>query len=336
MNYTQLKPEERLIIEIHYSSKTLKEIAEMLKRSVSTISREVKRNSNIYGEYDASYANKKTKIRKCYSRNHNAFADKEFNDFFTQNYEKNYHGVEATLKLYQEKTGKKGYSIRTLYKWIKLNIWVLKMKNRLRKGYVKNGKRRTDYKIRLTHGNKFVFPIPMRPKSIETREKWGHWEIDLVIGRKGKGYHNLLTLTERKTRFTIIKKVTSKFWFEINKVLNEIIKDCPFPFLSITSDNGFEFQALGLVAYKNDLLIYKAQPYCSFQRGSNEHFNGLIRRKFKKGFDFTELTDEEVQELQDEINNMPRKIFGFRSSREMAEQELNIEMILLDLLPNLE
>ncbi|QDY87349.1 hypothetical protein [Mycoplasma anserisalpingitidis] len=91
------------------------------------------------------------------------------------------------------------------------------MENRLRKGYVKNGKRKTDYKIRLTHGNKFVFLIPMRPKGIETRKKWGHWEIDLVIGRKGKEYHNLLTLTERKTRFTIIKKVTSKFWFEINK-----------------------------------------------------------------------------------------------------------------------
>ncbi|AWX69803.1 IS30 family transposase [Mycoplasmopsis anatis] len=122
----------------------------------------------------------------------------------------------------------------------------------------------------------------------------------------------------------------------MNKALNEIIKDYPFPFFSITSDNKFEFHTLRLAIYKNDLLIYKAQPYCSFQRGSNEHLNGLIRRKFKKGFDFTELNDEEVQELQDEINNMPRKIFGFKSSREKAKQELNIEMILLDLLPNLE
>ncbi|UCU26486.1 helix-turn-helix domain-containing protein [Mycoplasma anserisalpingitidis] len=107
INYTQLKPEERWIIQINYGFKTLKEIAKMLRRSVSTISREVKRNSNIYGEYDAAYANKKTKIRKCYSRNHNAFADKEFNNFFTEHYEKNYHGVEVTLKLYQEKLVKK-------------------------------------------------------------------------------------------------------------------------------------------------------------------------------------------------------------------------------------
>ncbi|QDY87350.1 IS30 family transposase [Mycoplasma anserisalpingitidis] len=120
------------------------------------------------------------------------------------------------------------------------------------------------------------------------------------------------------------------------QVLKKMIEESKYPFLSITSDNGFELQALGLVAYKNDLLIYKAQPYCSFQIVSNEHLNGLIRRKLKKGFDFTELTDEEVQEIQDEINNMPRKIFGFKSSREMAEQESNIEIILLDLLPNLE
>ncbi|MBW0595610.1 IS30 family transposase [Mycoplasmopsis anatis] len=139
------------------------------------------------------------------------------------------------------------------------------MKNRLRKRYVKNGKRKADYKVRLTNGNKYVYPIAMRPKDIDKREKWGHWEIDLVIRRKRKGHHNLLTLTERKTRFTIIKKVTSKFWFEINKALNEIIKDYPFPFFSITSDNKFEFQTLGLVDYKNDLLIYKAEHIVHFR-----------------------------------------------------------------------
>lgn len=68
----------------------------MLKIYISTISKEAKLNSNIYSEYDATYANKKTKIRKCYSRNHNAFVDKEFNDFFAERYE-NYHGVFKLL-----------------------------------------------------------------------------------------------------------------------------------------------------------------------------------------------------------------------------------------------
>ncbi|VEU73810.1 transposase [Mycoplasmopsis anatis] len=210
------------------------------------------------------------------------------------------------------------------------------MNNRLRKAYVKNGKRKADYKVRLTNGNKYVYPIAMRPKDIDKREKWGHWEIDLVIGRKMKGHHNLLTLTERKTRFTYIKRVKSKFSLEINKVLKKIIEESKYPFLSITSDNGFEFQSLGLVARQNDLVIYKAQTYCSFQRGSNENINGLIRRKHKKGFDFTNLTDEQIQELQDKINNMPRKIFCFKSSKEIAEQEYEIELFLLNQLPDLE
>ncbi|MBW0594541.1 IS30 family transposase [Mycoplasmopsis anatis] len=233
MNYSQLKPEERLIIQIHYGVKTLKEIGQMLKRSVSTISREIKRNSDINGFYDASYATKKTKIRQCYSRNHKAYADKEFNEFFTKNYEKNYHGVEATLNLYRKTTNKKGYSIRTIYKWIKSNIWVLKMNNRLRKSYVKNGKRRVDYKIRLTNGNQYVYPIRMRPKDIEKREKYGHSEIDLVIGKRGKGHEHLITLVERKTRFTIIKRVKNKYAFEINKVINEIIDKYDYPFFII-------------------------------------------------------------------------------------------------------
>ncbi|MBW0594542.1 IS30 family transposase [Mycoplasmopsis anatis] len=107
-------------------------------------------------------------------------------------------------------------------------------------------------------------------------------------------------------------------------------------FLSLTSDNGYEFQALGLVAYKNDLVIYKAEPYCSFQRGSNENVNGLIRRLFKKWINFTNITDEQIQEIQDQINNMPRKIFGFKSSKEMIEMEHNIDLFLLEMLPNLE
>ncbi|WP_318024920.1 IS30 family transposase [Mycoplasmopsis anatis] len=291
----------------------------------------------MYGCYDASYAHKKWELDNVlFKKSQCVFRHKAFNDFFFKNYKKNYHGVEATLKLYQEKTNKKGYSVKTIYKWIKSNIWVLKMNNRLRKAYVKNGKRKTDYKVRLTNGNKYVYPIAMRPKDIDKREKWGHWEIHLVIGRKMKGHHNLLTLTERKTRFTYIKRVKSKFSLEINKVLKKIIEESKYPFLSITSDNGFEFQSLGLVAHENDLVIYKAQTYCSFQRGSNENINGLIRRKHKKGFDFTNLTDEQIQELQDKINNMPRKIFGFKSSKEIAEQEYEIELFLLNQLPDLE
>nr|WP_254616024.1 IS30 family transposase [Mycoplasma sp. OR1901] len=146
--------------------------------------------------------------------------------------------------------------------------------------------------------------------------EFGHWEADLVIGKRSNGYKNILTLTERKTRIGFADFVYSKSPNEINSKLREIIKKNSLNVKTITIDNGIEFEKIGILAKWLDIKIYRAEPYASFQRGSNENWNGLIRREFKKGFDFNTITFESLQEIVYKINNMPREILDWKTSNE--------------------
>ncbi|WP_050780370.1 IS30 family transposase [Mycoplasmopsis pulmonis] len=138
-----------------------------------------------------------------------------------------------------------------------------------------------------------------------------------MIGKKKTGHANLLTLTERKTRMGFIAKVDKKISMQVNSVIFKLVKKYNLKIKTITSDNGFEFDNIGLLAKWLDIKVYKADLYASFQRGSNEHFNGLIRRRYKKGFDFNQLTQEDIDDLMDKINNMPRKILNWQSAAEV-------------------
>ena len=89
---------------------------------------------------------------------------------------------------------------------------------------------------------------------------------------------------------------------------------------TITVDNGIEFQKIGLLAYWLNWKVYFYKPYASYQRGSNENLNGMIQRTYKKGTNFNEITDEQISNLQEEINNMPRQMFGWKSSNQIFDE----------------
>jgi IS30 family transposase len=91
---------------------------------------------------------------------------------------------------------------------------------------------------------------------------------------------------------------------------------------SITIDNGLEFEKIGILAAWVKCDIYFCEPYASFQRGSNEHENGLIRREWKKGTDFSLVTDAQIEFIQQRINNMPRKMFNWKSSYQVLNENL--------------
>ena len=152
--------------------------------------------------------------------------------------------------------------------------------------------------------------IEERPESINNRLEIGHFEIDTVILRKEKG-NCLLTLTDRKSRFEIIRLIPDKTSKSVNKALEEILKK--YKIKSITADNGLEFARLYEVFdYEK---IYYAHPYSSYERGTNENHNRLIRRFLPKGTKNT--THQRVAFIENWINDYPKKIFNYKTPREL-------------------
>ena len=170
--------------------------------------------------------------------------------------------------------------------------------------------------------------IDFRPKEANNREVYGHWEGDLVIGKREKGAV-LFTLTERQTREEIILKIKDKKARSIAKALDKIERKYGTKFYekfkTITFDNGVEFRNYESIEKscrrkKKRVEIYYAHPYRSGERGSNENNNRLIRRFIAKGKDIGKFSHKEIQEIQDWINNLSRPMFGYKSSLEMKEK----------------
>ena len=160
--------------------------------------------------------------------------------------------------------------------------------------------------------------IEERPKTIHDRTTFGHWEIDTVIGKKTKDEPVLLTLTERLTRFQVIIKIKSKQEASVNEALRLLAQDNPnFPklFKSITSDNGSEFA--GLTETLRGLSdVYFAHPYASWERGTNEKHNGIIRRFIPKGKSLKDFTFKQIKQLTHWMNHLPRKILNYQTPTE--------------------
>ena len=172
--------------------------------------------------------------------------------------------------------------------------------------------------------------IEYRPEGANTREEYGHWEGDLVVGRRKRGAV-LFTLTERKTREEIILKLRSKEGKEVAKALDKLERkyknEFSKKFKTITFDNGPEFRTWRILEKSYDkrkkkarTQIYYAHPYCSGERGSNENNNRLIRRFIPKGIDITTISEEFIQYIEDWINNYPRAMFKYKSTNQILEK----------------
>ena len=172
--------------------------------------------------------------------------------------------------------------------------------------------------------------IDYRPEKANTREEYGHWEGDLVIGKRKKGAA-LFTLTERKTREEIIIKLESKEAKEVAKALDILEKiykkEFSNKFKTITFDNGPEFRKWKSLEKSYDnrkkkprTQVYYAHPYCSGERGSNENGNRLIRRFIPKGTDITLISEKFIKYVENWINNYPRAMFNYKSTNQILEK----------------
>jgi len=172
--------------------------------------------------------------------------------------------------------------------------------------------------------------IDLRSAHIELREEIGHWESDLVIGRENKSA--IATIVERKTRFVYIIGVKSKHTKIVTKAIANTMKKLHPDFRkTMTHDNGTEMANHKWLTTKTGIDIYFAHPYSSWERGTNENTNGLIRRFFPKGTDFSTVTKKQLMDAQNNLNNRPRKVLGYKTPNEMMQIEyFNLNSNLLN------
>ena len=167
--------------------------------------------------------------------------------------------------------------------------------------------------------------IENRPEKVNERNEFGHWEIDTVVGTRNRSAV-LLTLDERVTRQLITVKIPSRSSEAVSEAIKKIVEQfgdkAKDIFKSITADNGSEFALLKESVPFAD--VYFAHPYSSFERGTNEKQNSLLRRFFPKGKSLDDVSDEAIQAAQDWINNLPRRIFDYSCSNDLFRQFVNI------------
>lgn len=178
-----------------------------------------------------------------------------------------------------------------------------------------NSRRR--YRKRVKAGRVGKIPnrvgIEHRPQIVEDRRRYGDWEVDLIEGSKGSGF--LLSLYERKSRLGKLVYLPTKGAHQTAEAM--IIELSSYKVKTITYDNGLEFACHGEVAKKLKSKNYFCAPYHSWEKGGVENYNGLVRQYFPKGSDFSEITHEDLQRVEQELNQRPRKILGYKSPSEL-------------------
>lgn len=162
--------------------------------------------------------------------------------------------------------------------------------------------------------------IEERDERIGERLEHGHWEVDTVSGKKGT-LACLLVLTERKTRLQLIRKLENRTALHTEGRIKGLIEEYPGSIKTLTSDNGSEFMKVDGIEGLGVGYFY-AHSFSSWERGSNENNNKLIKRFIPKGTDITDITEEELKSIEEWMNNYPRKLFNGKSSKEMYDIEL--------------
>lgn len=157
-------------------------------------------------------------------------------------------------------------------------------------------------------------PLSERPGPANDRSEVGHLEGDTVMGKDGR--HCLLTLVDRMTRRTTILKLPARQAAEVNKALIQEVRSGRLKIKSLTLDNGTEFHGFKELEDKLGIRVYFAQPYHSWERGTNENTNGLIRQYLPKGSCFKALTQRQCDRIERELNDRPRKVLGFSTPNE--------------------
>lgn len=316
------------------------EVAEYLHVHRSTIYREIKRGE--YTHRNSDYTEETRYSSDLGQKNHDWNAqgkgrnikignDRPLAEYIEGKIIEDKYSPEAALAAAAESGIEftTSISVRTLYRYIDKGIFLkLTNKDLPVKGKRKKHNKRVKVQKRASAGES----IENRPDEVKDREIFGHWEMDTVKGKQGVTKSCMLVLTERKTRDEIIVKLPDQKAASVVEAIDRLERKWGDMFTkvfrSITVDNGVEFSDYeGLersVLHEGEkrTFAFYCHPYSSWERGSNENNNRLIRRHIPKGEDFDEKQDRDIEYIENWINNYPRGIFGFKTSAQLFEEEI--------------
>jgi len=316
-----MKPYSQLTLEQRYGIYTLlktgqnqTEIARIIGVDKSTISRELRRNRGGRG-----YRYKQAHRMALY-RHHKRIRAR----------------IDGSTWVFIERLIRQDWSPEQIHSWMKENMdmtvshewiyrYIIQDKNaggtlfthlRCRK------KRKKRYGSTDRRGSlKNRVSIDERPTIVEDRSRIGDWEADTVIGKAHK--QALVSLTERRSGLALIYKVNRRTKEKTEQAVKQLLKPVANKVLTITSDNGKEFGNHMEIAKELNCGFYFAHPYSSYERGTNENTNGLIRQYFPKNRDFRTITDNELIHAMRRLNNRPRKRLGFKTPNQVFFEEIS-------------
>lgn len=310
---------ERIVIWIHQGW-SLRKIASRLKRSHTTILREIRRNhSLVSGQYVAITAQRRADERVRHARRRHPLKSPTIYAYVLARLRKGWSPEEISGRLERDQ----GYPVihwETIYRFIyhdqnrDKHLW--EYLRRAQKTRRKKYGRRVQ-KARIPQR----VSIHERPQPVGQRVEFGHWEGDTIEGRKSEG-DGIHTEVERQTRFLMAAKVDRIASPETIRVQLRMFRGLPDAARqSTTLDNGRE-QHRHMALRFLGMNTYFCDPYASWQRGTNENTNGLVRHYLPKGSSFRDLSQEDLDDIVEELNDRPRKCLGYNTPREEFEKQL--------------
>lgn len=317
--YHHLTRDQRCQIYIlKATGKSLSEIGKLLKLHRSSISREIKRNTGGRG-YRYQQADEAARRRRSQ---------------VSQTPKKLTEGLRAIIETKlkegwspEQISGRLNLSSPTVsHETIYRYVWQDKRaKGNLYK-YLRHGGKRYNKRVSNKSGRGCIpdrIDIAERPAIVEEKIRIGDWEGDTLVGKNHQ--QAIVSHVDRHSKFTLLKKIKRRTADEVCRHTIKRLQRMPHPVLSITYDNGKEFSAHKKIALALNTTCYFATPYHAWERGLNEHTNGLVRQYIPKSSDMTSLTDEMVQSIEDRLNHRPRKILQYRTPFEVFFAGINTE-----------
>jgi IS30 family transposase len=318
MSYTQLTREQRYqIYALMKAGHNQSRIAILVGCHKSTISRELRRNRGLKG-YRPYQADELAYDRQCAAyRARIAWQTwQQVERLLRQDWSP--EQITGRLKLEQQPT--------VSHECIYLYIYAEKRRggtlHRHLRSQKKQRKRYSGYIRRGQIPNRIS--IDKRPQIVARKSRFGDWEADTIVGARHKG--GILSIVERKSKLTRLRKLATKGAAEMKD--NAIVLLAPLAnrVHTITVDNGKEFCEHELIAAGLQARLYFAHPYSSWERGLNENTNGLVRQYFPKKYEFGRITDQDLQQVEDLLNNRPRKTPGYRTPNEVFFKQRSVAL----------
>ena len=315
MSYTQITSQERyMIATLRWQGNSPAEIGRQLDRHRSTITREIARNQCGDGAYRAEKADSRTRTRRRAARKVWQFSMADLNHVSAL-LRRDWSPEQVAGRLRRRRRLK--ISHETIYRFVR--------RDRVEGGTLHTHLRHFAKRCRKRYrgaDSRGVLPgtrhISERPKGAENRTRFGHWEIDTVIGAGDR--HCIVTMVERKSGYALIGKLKARTTAELNRRVIKMIKREASRVRTITADNGTEFHAYVSIEKVTDAMFYFANPYHSWERGTNENTNGLIRQYLPKRTSMASVTQRDCDAIARKINTRPRKRLGYQTPEECYVQ----------------